>query len=149
MSRVARACVFGMGEAGSLIAADLAVAGVDVHGYDPAGVPTPAGVTRHDDPRTAARGADLVLGVTAAADAGTALDQALGDIPTGAVYADLATAAAGLKERLAGRAAGAGLRFVDVALMSTVPGTGLRTPALASGPGARAFVAALAPLGMP
>ncbi|HEX6418488.1 MAG TPA: DUF1932 domain-containing protein, partial [Acidimicrobiales bacterium] len=47
------------------------------------------------------------------------------------------------------RAAGAGLRFVDVALMSTVPGTGLRTPALASGPGARAFVAALAPLGMP
>jgi len=149
MSAAARACVFGLGEAGSLIAADLAAAGLDVHGFDPAGVATPAGVTRHADPRTAVRGADLVLAITAAADAATALDQALGDIPAGAVYADLATAAAGLKQRLAGRAAGAGLRFADVALMSTVPGTGLRTPALASGPGAAAFVAMMGPLGMP
>lgn len=149
MTAVARACVFGLGEAGSLIAGDLAAAGVEVHGYDPAGVATPAGVARHDDPRAAARGADLVLGITAAADAPTALAQALDAIPRGATYADLATASAALKRRLAASAAGAGLGFVDVALMSTVPGTGLRTPALASGPAAGAFVAALAPLGMP
>jgi 3-hydroxyisobutyrate dehydrogenase-like beta-hydroxyacid dehydrogenase len=106
-------------------------------------------VTRHDDPRAAARGADLVLGVTAAADAPAALGQALDAIPRGAVYADLATAAAGLKRRLAADAAGEGLRFADVALMSTVPGSGLRTPALASGPAAREFAATMVPLGMP
>ena len=29
-------CVFGLGDAGARIAGDLASAGVDVHGYDPA-----------------------------------------------------------------------------------------------------------------
>jgi 3-hydroxyisobutyrate dehydrogenase-like beta-hydroxyacid dehydrogenase len=146
---VTRVCVFGLGEAGSLIAADLATAGAAVHGFDPAPVPTPVGVTRHDIPATAVEGVDVVLALTAAADAATALAQALHAIPGGAVYADLSTASAGLKQRLAATAAGAGLGFVDVALMSTVPGSGLLTPALASGPGASAFVAAMAPLGMP
>jgi 3-hydroxyisobutyrate dehydrogenase len=149
VSRPRRACVFGLGEAGSLLAGDLAGAGIEVHGYDPADVGTPNGVLRHDDPRGAARDADLVLAVTAAADATTALTQALDVIPRWAIYADLATAPAGLERLLAEIAAGAGLGFVDVALMSTVPGSGLRTPALASGPAARAFVATMAPLGMP
>jgi 3-hydroxyisobutyrate dehydrogenase-like beta-hydroxyacid dehydrogenase len=131
MSRVARVCVFGLGEAGSIIAGELAAIGVEVHGYDPADVATPAGVSRPDDPRAAAEGADLVLGITAAADATTALTQA------------------GLKRRLAAIAVGAGLGFADVALMSPVPDTGLRTPALASGPSAGAFIATMAPLGMP
>jgi 3-hydroxyisobutyrate dehydrogenase-like beta-hydroxyacid dehydrogenase len=147
---VTRVCVFGLGEAGSLIAGDLAMLpGVEVRGYDPAGVATPAGVLRHDDPQAAAVGADLVLGITVAADAATALAQALDAIPRGAVYADLATASAGLQRSLASTAAGAGLGFTDVALMSPVPGRGLRTPALASGPSARAFIATMGPLGMP
>jgi 3-hydroxyisobutyrate dehydrogenase-like beta-hydroxyacid dehydrogenase len=147
---VTRVCVFGLGEAGSLIAADLAMLpGVEVRGYDPAEVATPAGVLRHDDPEAAAVGADVVLGITVAADAAAALTQALDAIPRGAVYADLATASAGLQRSLAATAAGAGLGFADVALMSPVPGRGLRTPALASGPSARAFIATMGPLGMP
>jgi 3-hydroxyisobutyrate dehydrogenase len=142
-------CVFGLGEAGALIAADLAGAGAEVRGYDPGPVATPAGVARHDDPRAAFDRADIVLALTAAADAPTALDQALDTIPGDAVYADLSTGSAGLKQRLAATAAGAGIGFADVALMSTVPGNGLLTPALASGPGAAAFVAAMTPLGMP
>ncbi len=150
MTAVARVCVFGLGEAGSLIAGDLAmIPEVEVHGYDPAEVETPPGVVRHGHPEAAAVGADLVLGITAAADATVALTQALDAIPRGAVYADLATASAGLQRSLAATAAAAGLGFTDVALMSPVHGTGLRTPALASGPAARAFVAAMAPLGMP
>jgi 3-hydroxyisobutyrate dehydrogenase-like beta-hydroxyacid dehydrogenase len=154
-----RVCVFGLGEAGGTIAGDLAAAGAEaaaadadaaeVHGYDPADVPTPAGVVRHGDARGAAAGADVVLAVTAAADAPAALAQALDAIPRGSVYADLATASAGLKRELAATAGRAGLRFADVALMAPVPATGLRTPALASGPGAAAFVAALGPRGMP
>jgi 3-hydroxyisobutyrate dehydrogenase-like beta-hydroxyacid dehydrogenase len=147
---VTRVCVFGLGEAGSLIAGDLAtVPGVEAHGYDPAEVTTPAGVLRHDDPAAAAVGADVVLGITAAADAATAMAQALDAIPRGAVYAELATASAGLQRTLAATAASAGLGFTDVALMSPVPGRGLRTPALASGPSARAFIATMEPLGMP
>jgi 3-hydroxyisobutyrate dehydrogenase-like beta-hydroxyacid dehydrogenase len=144
-----RITVFGLGEAGALIAGDLAAAGVEVYGYDPAEVGTPAGVVREPYARAAVRGAEVVLAITAAADAPAALAQALEHIPAGAVYADLATASAGLKRQLAATAAGAGLGFADVALMAPVPGNGLRTPALASGPAAAAFVGALAPLGMP
>jgi 3-hydroxyisobutyrate dehydrogenase-like beta-hydroxyacid dehydrogenase len=149
VTRAVRVCVFGLGEAGSLIAAGLAAEGIEVAGYDPAGVATPTGVMRRDEPRAAAAGVDLVLAVTAAADAPGALAQALDAIPRGAVYADLATAAAGLKRRLAADAASAGLGFADVALMAPVAGTGLRTPALVSGPSAREVAAFLGPLGMP
>lgn len=149
MTSTTRVCVFGLGEAGSLIAGDLVAAGVEVHGYDPADVETPAGVARHDDPRAAVVGADLVLGITAAADAVTALTQALGTFPRGAVYADLATGPAELKRRLADIAAGAGTGFVDVALMSAIPGHGLHAPALASGPAASAFIETITQLGMP
>ena len=149
MSRLGRACVFGLGEAGSRLAGDLAAAGIEVHGYDPADVGTPDGVLRHDDPGSAARGAELVLAVTGAAQAADALARAVEGIPHGALYADLSTAAPAVKRDLARLAAGAGLGFVDVALMAPVPATGLRTPALASGPAAGAFVATMAPLGMP
>lgn len=141
--------VFGLGEAGTAISRDLAVAGLEVHSYDPADVPTPPGVTRHDTPGAAVAGAELVLAVTAAADATTALEQALDAIPKDATYADLSTSSPRLKEQLARRAGDAGIGFVDVALMAPVPGKGLKTPALASGPAAGAFVDAMAALGMP
>jgi 3-hydroxyisobutyrate dehydrogenase-like beta-hydroxyacid dehydrogenase len=144
-----RAAVFGLGEAGSLISADLAAAGVDVRGFDPAPVATPPGVDRHADPTSAVAGAEVVIALTAAGDAMAALTQALDAIGPGALYADLSTSAAGAKRRLAGVAADAGLDFADVAMMSIVPGNGLRVPALVSGPGADRFVAAMAPLGMP
>ena len=141
--------VFGLGEAGSLIAADLAAAGVPVTGYDPAPVPDPRGVMRFADPEGAVRDADVVLGITAAADAVTAIEQALSAIPATALYADLSTASASLKQRLAGIASGRGLAFADVALMATVPGKGLRTPALVSGSGSERFASTFAPPGMP
>ena len=145
-----RICVLGLGEAGAAIAGDLAAQdAVEVHGYDPVAADTPAGVERHDEVGRAVVDADLVLAITPAADATTALVQTLDTIPGEAVYADLSTAAPRLKQRLAGLAAAAGLRFVDVALMSPVPGGGLGTPALASGPAATSFVATMRPLGMP
>lgn len=144
-----RFTIFGLGEAGSLIATDLVAAGQQVRGYDPADVTTPAGVERCDDPRTAVADAGVVLALTASADAPAALGQALDEIPASAIYADLSTSSAVVKRRLAELAAARDLAFADVALMSIVPGNGLRTPALASGSGAAAFEAVLAPLGMP
>ena len=141
--------MFGLGEAGSLFAADLAAEGHRVTAFDPADVPTPVGVERSDDPRDAVAGTDLVIALTSAADARTALTQALADIPDGALYADLSTSGADLEAELARRAAERGLLFTDVALMAVVPGKGLRTPALASGPGADRYVELMAPMGAP
>jgi 3-hydroxyisobutyrate dehydrogenase-like beta-hydroxyacid dehydrogenase len=144
-----RIALFGLGEAGSLIGADLVVAGAEVHGFDPAEVPTPVGVRRHSEPRAAVSAVDAVLALTAAAHATDALTQALEDIPRRALYADFSTSGRELKQQLAVMATNRDLAFADVALMAVVVGRGLRTPALVSGPGARDAVALLAPLGMP
>ena len=141
-----RVCVLGLGEAGSAIATGLVAAGAEVHGYDPAAVATPAGVVRHADPAAAVGRADVVLAITGATVARAVLGQVVDALLPAAVYADLSTGSAGLKRELADIA---GARFVDVALMAPVPATGVRTPALASGPAAPAFVAAMTPLGMP
>jgi len=140
--------VFGLGEAGSRFAADLAGLGVTVVGFDPAGVATPSGVQRVDDPARAVAGAQLVIALTAAADAPQALAQALSAIPGDAVYADLSTAGADLKRSLAATAADREMPFADVALMAMVPGHGLHTPSLASGSGAAAYRALLAAVGV-
>lgn len=139
--------VFGLGEAGSLIAADLAESDVDVHAYDPAPVPTPPGVIRYGEPGSAVVGSDIVVALTTAVDATRALTQALGEIQSETVYADLSTGSPKLKRDLAELAASHELTFVDVALMGTVPGNGLRTPALASGPGAVPFAGFINNLG--
>lgn len=143
-----KVAIFGLGEAGSRFAADLVCEGVDVRGYDPADVSTPGGVLRCAIASEAVADVDLVIALTSAADAPRALAQARDAIPAGAVYADLGTGSAGLKQSLAATAKERGLLFVDVALMATVPGKGLRTPALASGEGAARYLELMAPFGI-
>lgn len=140
---------FGLGEAGSLISADLASAGATVAGYDPAPAGTPENVRRVADPREAVEGAELVMAATAAADAMEALTQALDAIAAGAVYADLSTASAQRKRNLAAVAETRSLAFADVALMAMVPGNGMYGASLVSGPGAARYAALLAPAGVP
>lgn len=141
--------VFGLGEAGSLIAADLVQAGAQVNAFDPAAVVTPDGVNRYDTPSPVVVDANVVIALTAAADAREALKQALCDIPAEAVYADFSTAAASLKRELAALAEERHLGFADVALLAVVPGNGLGTRALASGKGADRFASIFRGLGMP
>jgi 3-hydroxyisobutyrate dehydrogenase len=142
-----RVAVLGLGEAGSLFAADLVAGGVEVSAFDPAPVPTPAGVLRCADLAEAVAGVELVLAATGAAHAGVVFDATIGATAPGAVFADLTTSPPAAKAERAERATADGRAFVDVALMAPVPGRGLRTPALASGPGAERYAAALCPLG--
>jgi 3-hydroxyisobutyrate dehydrogenase-like beta-hydroxyacid dehydrogenase len=93
--------VLGLGEAGSLFAADLVRAGAEVVAFDPADVATPDGVRRVAVATSVATEATLILTLTAASDAAGALDQILGFVPRGAVYADLGTGSPGLKRQLA------------------------------------------------
>ncbi len=163
-SAFVKVAVFGLGEAGSLIATDLALSHqqaannapaalelppLTVTGFDPADVPTPAGVERFSDPQKAVEGADFILALTAAADATTALEQALEAIPPKSVYVDFASAAASLKRQLAETAASRQIAFCDVALMAIMPGNGIRAPALFSGDGAKVFASLMEPRGMP
>ena len=132
----ARVALLGLGEAGSAIAADLIAAGVDVRGYDPK-VEAPAGCAPRRDEADAVSDADLVLSVNSGQDAAPALAAALAVLRPGVVWADLNTASPGLKRQLAATAADRGVLLADVALLAPVPGRGLRTPMLMSGPGAR------------
>jgi 3-hydroxyisobutyrate dehydrogenase-like beta-hydroxyacid dehydrogenase len=136
--------VLGLGEAGSLIAADLVAAGCTVRAWDPAR--RPQGVPNAESDLEAVRGAELVLSLTTAAHALAAAASVAAVLSRGAVYADLNTAAPQLKRELASIVPAP---FADVALIGVVPGSGLRVPALASGSGAERFAELLRPLGMP
>jgi 3-hydroxyisobutyrate dehydrogenase-like beta-hydroxyacid dehydrogenase len=156
--------VLGLGEAGSLIAVDLAAAGARVRGYDPA-VTAAGPVLDTPSEADAACEAHLVLSVNSAKAAVEAFKAGLpGLLPDGqrplpdgpftagrprpgVLWADLNTASPGTKRQLAGLAGDAGVPFADVAMMAPVPGRGLRVPMLASGPGAARYAALLGPLG--
>jgi 3-hydroxyisobutyrate dehydrogenase-like beta-hydroxyacid dehydrogenase len=136
--------VLGLGEAGALIARDLAAAGCAVRAWDP--VQRPAGIPHAASAVEAVAGADAVLSLTTAAHALDAAAGVAGALAPTALYADLNTSAPELKRELA-RALP--VRFADVALIGAVPGLGLAIPALASGTGAQRFAELFRPLGMP
>jgi 3-hydroxyisobutyrate dehydrogenase-like beta-hydroxyacid dehydrogenase len=137
--------VLGLGEAGSEIARDLVAAGADVRGYDPKPVDVD-GVRRRTSEAEAVADAELVLSVNSSHDAMTALRNALPAVRPGTIWADLNTAAPGTKVALA-ETAGLQVPVVDVALMSPVPGRGLRTPMLVSGEAADRYAQLMTVLG--
>jgi 3-hydroxyisobutyrate dehydrogenase-like beta-hydroxyacid dehydrogenase len=146
-SEVPRIALLGVGEAGTAIAVDLLAAGATVTGWDPAGTPGLDGLRFATDTRAAVEPAGIVLSLNSAAVAAAVAEEAVAALAPGAVFADLNTAPPALKRELAETVEAVGARFADVALLGPVPGNGIRTPALASGSGAAALVAALVPLG--
>jgi 3-hydroxyisobutyrate dehydrogenase-like beta-hydroxyacid dehydrogenase len=141
--------VLGLGEAGSAIGSDIAAAGAEVRGWDVRDDATATGVQRAADAGDAVAGCDVVLSVNAATAACDAAHSVAGSLNAGQVFADLNSSGAQLKRDVAGVVEPTGALFADVALMAPVPGRGVRTPALVSGPGAQRFAELLGPLGMP
>jgi 3-hydroxyisobutyrate dehydrogenase-like beta-hydroxyacid dehydrogenase len=140
--------LLGLGEAGGRFAADLAAAGAEVRGYDPA--PPPGGsFPCTPDAEAAVAGSDVVLSLNTARAALHAARTALPAMRASTIFADLNTTAPERKREVAALVGGAGARFADVALLGPVPARGLQTPALVSGAGARAFADVFGPLGMP
>jgi 3-hydroxyisobutyrate dehydrogenase-like beta-hydroxyacid dehydrogenase len=136
--------VLGLGEAGSLIAADLVAAGCSVRAWDP--LRQPEGIPNAASDLEAVRGAHVVLSMTTAAFALDAAKRVAGELRREALYADLNTSGPELKRELA---AILPVPFADVALIGVVPNFGLSVPALASGAGAERFAELFRPLGMP
>ena len=137
--------VLGLGEAGTLFAADLVAAGVDVRAYDPI-ASAPKGVVACASEVEAVTGADIVLSINTT---GVALDVARAAAPActpGTLYADLNSASPGRKREIV-ELLPFGVDFVDGVLMSTVPGKGLYVPTAASGPGAALFADLMGQIG--
>jgi 3-hydroxyisobutyrate dehydrogenase-like beta-hydroxyacid dehydrogenase len=148
-SSLSRVAVLGLGEAGGRIAADLAVAGVEVRGFDPEPARDIPSISRASDAASAVAGCDVVLSVNSAKAALDAMEAALPGLQVGGIYADANTASPELKRELAAFAAEAGIAFADVALLGPIPTQGLRAPVLVSGPAAAAFARLFGPVGMP
>jgi 3-hydroxyisobutyrate dehydrogenase-like beta-hydroxyacid dehydrogenase len=138
--------LLGLGEAGSLFGADLVASGATVRAFDPK-VPAQGAIVGCTSDAAAASGARLIMSLTSAHEAIETLQLALPGVEAPAIYADLNTGSARLKQTLAEAAEQAGVAFVDVALMAPVPGLGLHTPMLACGAGAEDYASILRPLG--
>ena len=134
--------VLGFGEAGSLIARDLAAAGAVVRGFDPK-MPAPAGVTGAGSDAEAVTGAGLVLSVNSADEAVAAFTASVDGLAPATIWADLNTASPAVKQRLAELGREHAVMVTDIAMMAPVPGNGLRVPMLASGDAADQVAAAL------
>jgi 3-hydroxyisobutyrate dehydrogenase-like beta-hydroxyacid dehydrogenase len=134
--------VLGLGEAGSLIARDLAAAGAAVRGFDPRAL-APAGVTAAGSDAEAVTGADLVLSVNSADEAVAAFTASIVALAPGTIWADLNTASPAVKQRLAELGRAHAIPVTDIAMMAPVPGKGLRVPMLASGDAAERVAAML------
>jgi 3-hydroxyisobutyrate dehydrogenase-like beta-hydroxyacid dehydrogenase len=141
--------VLGLGEAGATIAAGLVAARVRVTGYDPDPARVGAGAVRAETAAAAVAGADAVLSLNAQSAAVAVAQDVARALAPGQVYADLNTASAEVKRRVAAAVAPSGASFADVALLGPVPARGLATPCLASGDGAERFAELFAPIGMP
>lgn len=138
-----RVAILGLGEAGSRYAADLAAAGWQVTGFDPADLPTPPEVTRAPSLRDAVADAELVLSLTGSAPAADAARQAAPALPETACYADFNTTAPAVKRTIAAIIG----NVADVAVLAPVPRHGAATPLLASGPAAQIVATSFRPLG--
>ncbi|KRE22471.1 DUF1932 domain-containing protein [Agromyces sp. Soil535] len=128
----ARIAVLGLGEAGSTFARSLAVH-TAVTGWDPFAAAEVEGVRLAASGEEAVADADAVLAFTTAAHSADALTTTIAAAPRAAVHADFATAAPVAKVELADRAAAAGIRFADAAIMAPVRKGADRTPVLLSG----------------
>lgn len=143
--------ILGYGEVGGIFAHDLSAAGAEVFAFDTAPAAqaraAAAGVAA-PNVASACREADIVfVCVTAGSviEAMRALEGSIGHAP---LVVDVNSVSPGTKQEAAAIVARAGGRYVEAAVMASVPPKRLRTPILLGGPDATAFAAAVASFGM-
>jgi 3-hydroxyisobutyrate dehydrogenase-like beta-hydroxyacid dehydrogenase len=145
--RPARVALLGLGEAGRAFAGDLVAAGIPTAGWDPApGRPVP-GLRRAQDALDAIAEAELVLSLNSAPVAVAVATSVAPSLSPGCLFADLNTSGVAVKREIAEIISSAGASFADVALLSPVPGRGLRTPSFVSGDGAEDYARILRSFG--
>ncbi|UFN46875.1 DUF1932 domain-containing protein [Roseomonas sp. OT10] len=150
--------IIGFGEVGSIFARDLKAKGVeritawDIAFADPHSKASrnaqEVGVTVAPDAAGAVRGAGLVIcAVTAGSDLDACRAAAPG-LSHGPLFVDVNSVSPGTKRAAAEIVEAAGGRYVEAAVMTSVPPKGLASPILLGGPHASAFADLGTPLGM-
>ena len=147
----------GYGEVGRILAEDLRAQGVVVSAYDlklegADGQPLREHAARHGvvlagGHRLAARGADLVVSAVTASQTVAVAEASAPGLQPGAFFLDFNSASPGAKIRAAGIVNGAGGRYVEGAVMTSVPPHRIRVPLLLGGPDAAALLPQLQGLG--
>ena len=153
MSMTAFAIV-GFGEVGGIFARDLHAAGAsDIAVYDTdEGARARAGACGYVQVRNtaaeAAASADIVFVAVTAGSALAAAGSLSGGLRRAPFVVDVNSVSPTTKQEAARAVASAGGRYVEAAVMTSVPPHGLRSPMLLGGPDAQTFAELAAPLGM-
>ena len=142
-------CLIGYGEVGRILAEDLRAAGHAVGAFDLklAGATGDAmrthaaghGVTLFPSHAEAARGAELVVSAVTASQAVAVAEACAPGLAAGAFFLDFNSASPGAKIRAAGIVEGVGTRYVEGAVMTSVPPYRSKVPLLLGGPHAAAL----------
>ncbi|MBV8913024.1 MAG: NAD(P)-dependent oxidoreductase [Acetobacteraceae bacterium] len=143
--------IIGFGEVGGIFAQDLAAAGAQIAAFDVApgaqAQAERAGIAASDPLSAVCRTGVVFVCVTA----GSVLDgmrSLLGGLGHAPFVVDVNSVAPGTKQEAARIIEGAGGRYVEAAVMASVPPKRLRTPMLLGGPHAADFMREMAPYGM-
>ncbi|HMW22428.1 MAG TPA: DUF1932 domain-containing protein [Burkholderiaceae bacterium] len=148
----------GYGEVGRILAEDLRAQGCTVSAYDrklDATDTAPAlrahalnhGVALADDAADLARDADFIVSAVTASQAVAVAEACAAGLKPGAFFLDVNSASPGAKQRAAAAVDAAGGRYVEGAVMTSVPPYRIRVPLLLGGPWAGALCPMLAELG--
>jgi 3-hydroxyisobutyrate dehydrogenase-like beta-hydroxyacid dehydrogenase len=149
--------LIGYGEVGRILAEDLRARAVGVVAYDlkldnDAGRPLREHAAAHGVVPAAAaqqtvQGADLVISAVTASQAVPVAEAAAPGLDVGTFFLDFNSASPGAKIRAAGVVNRAGGRYVEGAVMTSIPPYRIRVPLLLGGPDAAALEPVLAALG--
>ena len=149
--------LIGYGEVGAILAEDLRAQGLAVSAYDiklasAAGDAMRAhaaahGVALSADHAAAVRGAELVISAVTASQAVAVAQACAAGLAAGVFFLDFNSASPGAKIRAAGIVNAAGGRYVEGAVMTSVPPYRIQVPLLLGGPDAAALLQRLTALG--
>jgi 3-hydroxyisobutyrate dehydrogenase-like beta-hydroxyacid dehydrogenase len=144
-----RAGLIGFGEVGGILGRALAARGVaSVLAYDlKKGKRGGDGVAIAPTALDAVRDADLVISAVTASQTRAAVESILAGLRPGAFVVDVNSASPATKIACAGLVEKAGGRYVEMAVMTSIPPKGIATPMLSGGPHATAAAPLLAALG--
>ncbi len=153
----AHIALIGYGEVGRILAEDLRARGVAVSAYDrkldtSQGLPlrehaAPLGVMLAGDAAAAVQGATLVISAVTASQAVAVAEAVAPSLPENAFFLDFNSASPGAKIRAAEAVHAAAGRYVEGAVMTSVPPYRSRVPLLLGGPHAAALKPLLDELG--
>lgn len=107
-----------------------------------------AGVTLYDTAKEVAAESDVIFGAVPSSFAMDVCEEIKGVLGEGKVYADVSASTPSVKEKIWDAVKDTGVKFVDAAMLGSLPKDKHRVPITASGNGAALFQELMSPLGM-